>query len=133
MEDETTKNLKQNLNDRVRRTKQSFDEIRAETSAKARRAVRVTNNYAHDHPWRMVITAAALALTVGLIMRKSPRKIIVRKESDVPVVKVRKINAGSNSRWDAVHAFLPIALFAAKTAMASRAKNQIPPEPVAEI
>ena len=114
--------VKENVNDRLRRTKQSFDEIRAETQAKARRAVRVTNNYAHDHPWQVVAAAAGMAFIVGLLMRKSPRKVIVRKSSDSPVLKVREIKQ-RHSPWEAVTAFLPVALFAAKTAMAARAKQ----------
>jgi hypothetical protein len=114
--------MKENMSDRLRRTRQSFDEIRAETQAKARRAVRITNNYAHDHPWRMVTTAAAMAFVVGLLMRKSPRKIIVRKHKDAPVLKVQRIRS-KGSPWEAVSAFMPIALFAAKTAMAARSKK----------
>jgi len=119
METEATK---EKMAERMRRTKQSFDEIRAETQAKARRAVRITNNYAHDHPWRMVATAAAMAFAVGLLMRKSPRKIIVRKHKDAPVLKVKRIPS-KGSPWEAVSAFMPIALFAAKTAMTARSKK----------
>jgi hypothetical protein len=120
-----TEETRDNVADRLRRTKQSIDEIRAETQAKARRAVRITNNYAHDHPWRVVGTAAALAFAVGLLMRKSPRKIIVRKESDAPVLKVKRVKS-KGSAWEAITAFMPIALFAAKTAMAAsnRKSNQ---------
>lgn len=113
---------KEKMAERMRRTKQSFDEMRAETQAKARRAVRITNDYAHDHPWRVVSAAAGLALIVGLLMRKSPRKIIVRKQGDAPVLKVREIKQ-RNSPWEAITAFMPIALFAAKTAIAARNKN----------
>jgi len=117
-----TEEAKEKMAERLRRTKQSFEEIRAETRAKARRAVRVTNNYAHDHPWRVVGTAAALAFVVGLIMRKSPRKIIVRKGSDAPVLKVKQLKS-RGSAWEVISAFMPIALFAAKAAMAARNKN----------
>jgi hypothetical protein len=117
-----TEATKEKMTERMRRTKQSFDEMRAETQAKARRAVRITNNYAHDHPWRMVTTAAALAFIAGLAMRKSPRKIIVRKESDAPVLKVKRVKP-SGSPWEAIAAFMPTALFVAKTAMAARAKK----------
>lgn len=114
--------VKENMSERLRRTRQSFEEIRAETQAKARRAVRVTNNYAHDHPWNVVAAAAGLAFIVGLLMRKSPRKIIVRKSSDAPVLKVKEVKQ-RHSPWEAITAFMPIALFAAKTAMAARSKN----------
>lgn len=114
--------LKENMSERLRRSKQSFDEIRAETQAKARRAVRVTNNYAHDHPWQVVAAAAGMAFIVGLLMRKSPRKIIIRKASDSPVLKVREVKQ-RHSAWEAITAFMPVALFAAKTAMAARSRN----------
>lgn len=114
--------LKENMGEKLRRTKQSLDEIRAETQAKARRAVRVTNNYAHDHPWHIVAGAAGMAFIIGLLMRKSPRKIIVRKSADSPVLKVREVKQ-RHSPWEAITAFMPIALFAAKTAMAARAKQ----------
>ena len=117
-----TEATKENMAERMRRTKQSFDEIRAETQAKARRAIRITNNYAHDHPWRVVGTAVAMAFVVGLLMRKSPRKIIVRKQGDAPVLKVKQVKP-RGSAWEAISAFMPIALFAAKTAMAARNKN----------
>lgn len=117
-----TEETKEKMAERVRRTKQSFDEIRAETQAKARRAIRITNNYAHDHPWRVVGTAAAMAFVIGLLMRKSPRKIIVRKEGGAPVLKVRQVKP-RGSAWEAISAFMPIALFAAKTAIAARNKN----------
>ena len=117
-----TEETRDNVADRLRRTKQSIDEIRAETQAKARRAVRITNNYAHDHPWRVVGTAAAMAFVIGLLMRKSPRKIIVRKEGDAPVLKVKQVKS-KGSAWEAISAFMPVALFAAKAAMAARNKN----------
>src|SRR5436305_3527643 len=101
---------KEKMTERLRRTKQSFDEMRAETQAKARRAVRITNNYAHDHPWRVVGTAAAMAFVVGLLMRKSPRTIIVRTEGDAPVAKVKRLKPGG-SPGEAIAAFMPIALF----------------------
>ena len=113
---------KEKMAERLRPTKQSFEEMRAETQAKARRAVRITNDYAHDHPWRVVAAAAGMALVVGLLMRKSPRKILVRKEGDAPVLKVREVKQ-RNSPWEAITAFMPIALFAAKAAIAARAKN----------
>src|SRR5437764_9516248 len=98
METEATK---EKVTERLRRTKQSFDEMRAETQAKARRAVRITNNYAHDHPWRVVTTAVAMAFVVGLLMRKSPRKIVVRKEGDAPVLKVKRVKS-RGSAWEAI-------------------------------
>src|ERR1044071_10280341 len=101
-----TEATKENMAERMRRTKQSFDEIRAETQAKARRAIRITNNYAHDHPWRVVGTAVAMAFVVGLLMRKSPRKIIVRKEGDAPVLKVKQVKP-RGSAWEAISAFMP--------------------------
>jgi hypothetical protein len=124
---------KEKMTERLRRTKQSLDELRAETQAKARRAARITNNYAHDHPWRVVASAAALAFITGMLMRKSPRKILVRKEGDAPVLKVKQVKSSKGSGWEAVTAFMPIALFAAKTAMAARTKNAPLPDPVAEI
>jgi hypothetical protein len=96
--------------------------MRAETQAKARRAVRITNNYAHDHPWRMVATAAGLAFVVGLLMRKSPRRIIVSKPKDAPILKVKHVKS-KGSAWEAISAFMPVALFAAKTAIASRSSK----------
>ena len=126
MDNETT----ENMSERLRRTRQSFDEIRAETQAKARRAVRVTNNYAHDHPWQVVAAAAGMAFIVGLLMRKSPRKVLVRKEGDAPILKVREIKQ-RHSPWEALTAFIPVALFAAKTAMAARSKNAAQPDAAA--
>src|SRR5688572_14461095 len=127
-----TEASKEKVTERLRRTKQSFDELRAETQAKARRVARITNNYAHDHPWNVVGGAAAIAFIVGMLMRKSPRKIIVRKADDAPVLKVKQVKS-KGSGWEAITAFMPIALFAAKTAIAARNKRMPQPDPVAEI
>lgn len=113
---------RESLNERLRRTRQSLNEIRAETQAKARRAVRITNDYAHDHPWRMVATAATLAFAVGLLMRKSSRKTIVNRSAEIPAPKAKQ-RKSKGSAWEAINAFMPIALFAAKNAMAARSKK----------
>jgi hypothetical protein len=121
MNNEQTRNLKENLGERLRRSRESLDELRAETQAKARRAVRITNNYAHDHPWRMVATGAALAFAVGLLMRRTgPKKIVLGTKKNAPVVKVKKARA-SGSAFDAIQALMPIALMAFKAYQHKRA------------
>jgi hypothetical protein len=121
MNNEQTRNLKENLGERLRRSRESLDELRAETQAKARRAVRITNNYAHDHPWRMVATGAALAFAVGLLMRRTgPKKIVLGTKRNAPVVKVKKAHS-SGSPLHALQALMPIALMAFKAYQSKKA------------
>ena len=95
------------------------EEFAAESKAKARRAVRVTNNYAHDHPWRMVITGSALAFIAGmLIPRTRSRPLIINREVK-PVVKVK---APKQSRFELIHALIPLAALAVKAMSVARSK-----------
>jgi hypothetical protein len=130
--------FKQSMGERLRKSRERIDEIRAETQAKARRAVRITNNYAHDHPWRMVCTGVTLAFVAGYLMNsgKRPRRIVLKQPK--PVIKV-KAKAPSDeqiekavkkqSSFNLVQAFMPLALLVAKGMMAARQKNQIRPHP----
>lgn len=128
------------MDDRWRKTRQALDELRAESQAKARRAVRITNNYAHDHPWRMVTTAAALALVAGLLIRggaKKPKVVVNQPAGSKPgkstgsnpgfrLRKVKAKSSGPSPIWEAVHALAPLILFGVKTWQSSRSNG---PEP----
>jgi hypothetical protein len=121
-------NTKPDMSERLRKSRERIEEFRAETQAKARRAVRITNNYAHDHPWRMVATGAALAFAAGLLMNSSrrPRRIVVKTQR--PTIKVKAPRPEKKeSKFDVVNALLPMALFGLKAYMASKPKNKINP------
>ena len=123
MENDTTQTVKLSMEERLRRSRQRIEELTAESKAKARRAVRITNNYAHDHPWRMVITGSALAFIAGMLVRgngsgRKPRTRVVLKPQPKPVVKVQ---APKQSKFELIHALLPIAALGLKALSIARA------------
>jgi hypothetical protein len=130
--------------ERMRKTRETLNAWRAESQAKARRAVRITDNYAHDHPWRMVTTAGALALAAGLLIRgASTRKSSAAVKNlplpRKPTVKVIKAKAKpKHSPWDAIHALAPLVLLGLKAWQSSHAAkaaapvNVNPPAPATE-
>jgi hypothetical protein len=120
-------NTKPDMNERLRKSRERIDEFRAEAQAKARRAARITNNYAHDHPWRMVATGAALAFAAGLLLNsRRPRRIVVKTQKPVIKVKAPKPEK-KHSPFDAINALLPLALFGLKAYVASKPKNKLTP------
>lgn len=122
-----TDEFKPTVNDRLRKSRERLAELRAESQAKARRAVRITNNYAHDHPWRMVITGAALAFTAGLLINTKPRRRIVVKQQK-PVIKVKAPKPEKkHSPFAAIHALVPLVMLGLKAYTASRPHNKIEP------
>jgi len=120
---------KSNMSERLRKSRERVDEFRAEAQAKARRAVRVTNNYAHDHPWNIVGVAAALAFAAGFLMNtKRPKRIVVKTQKPTIKVKAPKPEK-KHSAFDTINAMLPLVLFGFKAYTASRPKNKIEPHP----
>jgi len=122
MENETTQTVKITMEERLRRSRQRIEELTAESKAKARRAVRITDNYAHDHPWRMVITGSALAFIAGMLVRETgarhkARRPIVLKREVKPVVKVQ---APKQSKFELIHALIPLAALALKAMSVAR-------------
>ena len=118
---------KPNMSDRFRKSRERIDEFRAETQAKARRVVRVTDNYAHDHPWRIALTTVAVGFVAGLLMStKRPKRIVVKTQK--PIIKVKapkpeKKRGGFNT----INALLPLVLFGLKAYTVTRPKNKIEP------
>ncbi len=124
MNTDQPRTVKENLGEHLRRSRQSLDEFRAETQAKARRAVRITNNYAHDHPWRLVATAAAISLAAGLLIRRGASA----KSTPSPRPALRK-SSRVRSRLDVVHAWMPLALVAWNAWQKRRPPAAHPPNP----
>src|SRR5688572_19907436 len=120
-------NTKPEMSERLRKSRERIEEFRAEAQAKARRAARVTNNYAHDHPWRIAATTAALAFVAGFIMNtKRPKRIVVKTQR--PTIKVNAPRPDRrHSPFETVNALLPLVMFGVKAYMASRPKNKIEP------
>ncbi len=123
-------NFNLNMSEQLRKSRERLSEFRAESQAKARRAVRITNNYAHDHPWRMVMTGVALAFTAGFLMNtKRPRKVVLKQPK--PIIKVQAPRSEKkHSPFSAVHALMPLVLMGLKMYQASRPKNKIQAHPV---
>jgi hypothetical protein len=120
---------KPNMGERLRKSRERIEEFRAEAQAKARRAARITNNYAHDHPWRIACTTAALAFVAGFVMNtKRPKRIVVKTQKPTIKVKAPKPEK-KHSTFDTVNALLPLVLFGLKAYTASRPKNKIEPHP----
>jgi hypothetical protein len=119
---------KPSMSERLRKSRERVDEFRAEAQAKARRAVRVTNNYAHDHPWNIVGIAAGLAFAAGFLMntRRRPKRIVVKTQKPTIKLKAPKPEK-KRSGFDTVNALLPLVLFGVKAYTASRPKNKIEP------
>jgi ElaB/YqjD/DUF883 family membrane-anchored ribosome-binding protein len=126
-----TRNMKQNVGEQLRKSRERLDELRAETQAKARRAVRVTNNYAHDHPWRIASTSIALGFIAGFLMNtKRPKRIVVKQPK--PVIKLKTVAPKAKKKRSSFGAFqtlMPLALMGLKMYAASRPKNKIVPHP----
>ena len=126
-------NTKPEIGERLRKSRERIDEMRAEAQAKARRAARITNNYAHDHPWRMVATGVVLAFAAGFIMNtKRPRRIVLKTQKPVIKVKAPKPEK-KHSPFEAIHALLPLALLGLKAYVASKPKNKITPHAAPEM
>lgn len=125
MQNGETRTFKENISDQLRRSRQTLDEMRAEARAKARRAVRNTNNYAHDHPWNLAAGAAAVAFIAGYLMRPSGRKKIVVKSADgrKPVVKIAKMKSKGRTGLEALSALAPVLMMGLKMYQSRQART----------
>jgi hypothetical protein len=124
---------KPNMSERLRKSRERIDEMRAEAQAKARRAVRITDNYAHDHPWRIAATSVALGFVAGFLMNtKRPKRIVVKTQR--PTIKVKAPKPEKRrSGADTLKALVPLVLFGLKAYSASRPKKQAPPQTESEM
>ncbi len=126
MENDATGNFGLSMEDRLRKSRERVAEFTAESKAKARRAVRITDNYAHDHPWRMVITGSALAFIGGMLMRsrgrqksriRAPRKIVMKREIAAPSTNIKE---SKQSKFELIHALIPLVALGLKALTAAR-------------
>jgi hypothetical protein len=126
--------LKPSARERLRKSRERIDEMRAEAQAKARRAVRITDNYAHDHPWRIAATSVALGFVTGFLMNtRRPKRIVVKTQRPTIKVKAPKPEKKRHSGADTLKALVPLVLFGLKAYSASRPKNQVQPETAPEM
>ena len=117
-------NTNPGMTERLRKSRERIEELRAETQAKARRAVRITNNYAHDHPWRITCATAALAFIAGFLLNtKRPRQIVVKTQRPTIKLKAPKPEK-KRSAFDAINSLLPLAVLGLKAYTASTPKNK---------
>lgn len=126
MDNGKTDHFKDTVSDRLRRSREALNALRAETQAKARRAVRDTHYYAHDHPWRMVAAGAALAFIAGYVIKRSGSKKVLETNSPAPVIKVKRTKSKSRSGLEALSALAPVVLFALK---AYQSRHSAAPNP----
>jgi ElaB/YqjD/DUF883 family membrane-anchored ribosome-binding protein len=54
----------------MQKGQQKLVDLKQQVVNKGRSACDVTDEYAHDHPYRMMITAGALGLVAGLLMAR---------------------------------------------------------------
>lgn len=127
MDYDNNRTFNENMKARLQRGKQAASEFSAEARAKARRAARNTNNYVHDHPWRVIATASVISFAIGaLLPRKRKAEIIVRQAK--PVVIKKEAARGAHEKrahtGDVLKALIPVALTLAKALQSSRAKHK---------
>jgi ElaB/YqjD/DUF883 family membrane-anchored ribosome-binding protein len=54
----------------IRRGKYSLDELQSAMKHKTLAAARHTDEYVHDHPWKIIGIVALLGVLTGIIMRR---------------------------------------------------------------
>lgn len=60
--------LQPRIQENLRNTKARLEEFEQAASDKARAAVNATDDYAHDHPWKLAGMSALLGAAVGLLI-----------------------------------------------------------------
>lgn len=53
----------------LRSAQEGLAEFEGRSLQRAKHAARATNAYAHEHPWRVVLTGMSLGLVIGLLAR----------------------------------------------------------------
>jgi ElaB/YqjD/DUF883 family membrane-anchored ribosome-binding protein len=54
----------------IRRGKYSLDELQSAIQHKTRIAARQTDEYVHDHPWKIIGIVALCGVLTGILMRR---------------------------------------------------------------
>jgi len=65
---EKAEELRESAMRSLRRTRESLYSTQDELMARGRRAMRVTDDYVHDNPWRAIGTAGLIGLLVGALI-----------------------------------------------------------------
>lgn len=60
--------LQPRIQENLRNTRARLEEFEQAASDKARAAVNATDDYAHDHPWKLAGMSALLGAAVGLLI-----------------------------------------------------------------
>ena len=60
--------LQPRIQENLRNAKARLDEFQQAASEQARAAVRVTDDYAHEHPWRIASVSALVGVELGLLI-----------------------------------------------------------------
>ena len=60
--------LQPRIEENLRNAKMKLAEFEQAASVKARAAVQTTDDYAHDHPWRIASVSALVGVALGLLI-----------------------------------------------------------------
>jgi ElaB/YqjD/DUF883 family membrane-anchored ribosome-binding protein len=64
-------NITEQIQDGIRQGKFSWSEIQEVIADKTREAARVTDDYVHENPWKMIGIAAGIGIIAGLLLAPS--------------------------------------------------------------
>ena len=64
-------NITEQIQDGIRQGKFSWSEIQDVIANKTREAARVTDDYVHENPWKMIGIAAGIGVIAGLLLAPS--------------------------------------------------------------
>ena len=65
--------ITEQIQEGIREGKFSWNEIQSAIADKTREAARVTDDYVHENPWRVIGIAAGIGVIVGLLLAPSGR------------------------------------------------------------
>ena len=64
------RDLREQVESKLLHAKLRLQELEGHAIDQAKAAVRVTDNYVHDHPWQSIGVAAALGFVAGLLLNR---------------------------------------------------------------
>jgi len=62
--------LRERMQDNLRNARHKLGELEDTVALKTREAVKATDHYVHDHPWKAVGIAAGVGLIIGMLISR---------------------------------------------------------------